>query len=274
MMLVTPVVQAQPGRVLTVDQAQRTGPSGPYRLLGLQPELSLTFSIGYFDEIRSQGSDWFRERLQIDIQRDGELLPVRIATLQDVSYRSSDETVRMRVTIERPDKRSFVSGEYSISIDLSPILMIVLSDDLSRRSGPPATQSVRLLIQEVVTREQQIEFHNREGNRHMRAANLPEAIKHFEQSLRIEPDQPQPTGALGVSYFGLRRYNDAIRLLEGALPAWLRMPEQRGNPIPGTLAAAYIEVGREEDAVRTLRASGHDDDAIRSRIEALRKAAK
>jgi tetratricopeptide (TPR) repeat protein len=255
--------------VVAVDQAQKTDEFGMYSLLGPQPQLALWFWVGYDEETRANGLDWFRERMRVDVQRNGSSIAVHLPTLQDGWYNSSDETVRLRVDIKRADGLPFIPGEYRITIDLSPILALVKSGDRLLRSGLPAQQAARVRIQEVVTREQQIEFHNREGSRHRRDGDTTAAIRHFQESLRVEPDQFQALSALGVLYVHLKRYRDAIPLLERALPWYLKLRERRGG-VPELLAAAYLAIGRDADAVRVLRSVGYTDAAIAERVERLR----
>ena len=68
--------------------------------------------------------------------------------------------------------------------------------------------------------------------------NNPEAMQHFEQSLRINRHQPEVLSSLGVFYLGLGRVEDAFSVLREALELEPRFEDAHYN-----LGNTYLALG-------------------------------
>ena len=110
------------------------------------------------------------------------------------------------------------------------------------------------------------------------AAKQPEqAAASFKEALRLAPDAPECMNALAWIYATspqaeLRNGAEAVRLAEQAC----QLSQRQKTAVLDTLAAAYAEAGRFEDAVKTTEelraraAAAHDTntvDTARQRLE-------
>ena len=82
------------------------------------------------------------------------------------------------------------------------------------------------------------------GNVLMKTGRYPEAIKQFEQVLKIGPDHPDPHNNLGVLFLRTGRYPEAIKQFEQALKIDSSNPVTHNN-----FGVALVESGRPPEAI-------------------------
>ena len=82
------------------------------------------------------------------------------------------------------------------------------------------------------------------GNVLMKTGRYPEAIKQFEQVLKIGPDHPDPHNNLGVLFLRTGRYPEAIKQFEQALKIDSSNPVTHNN-----FGVALVESGRLPEAI-------------------------
>ena len=121
------------------------------------------------------------------------------------------------------------------------------------------------------------------GSAYLANKRVQPAAVNFKEALRLAPDTPECMNALAWIYATspqaeLRNGPEAVRLAEGAC----KITQRRKTAILDTLAAAYAEAGRFDEAVKTteelhaLALSAHETnmvDTARQRLE-LYKAGK
>jgi tetratricopeptide (TPR) repeat protein len=110
------------------------------------------------------------------------------------------------------------------------------------------------------------------------AAKRPEeALTHYKEAMRLAPDSPQCLNALAWMYAtsakaAIRNGTEAVRLAERAA----QITQRQNTQLLDTLAAAYAEAGRFDEAVKTteeihaLAISTHDTgmaETARQRLE-------
>ena len=88
-----------------------------------------------------------------------------------------------------------------------------------------------------------------------------EAMEHFEQSLRINGQQPEVLSSLGVFYLELGRVQDSLSTLQKALELEPRLEDARYN-----LGNTYLQIGNAREAVvqyqRALEINPDDTEAL------------
>ena len=138
---------------------------------------------------------------------------------------------------------------------------------------------------EVVVKAEPEDAHARYtlGSAYLANKRLQQAAANFKEALRLAPDTPECMNALAWIYATspqaeLRNGPEAVRLAEGAC----KITQRQRVAILDTLAAAYAETGRFDEAVKTteelgaLAVAAHDTntvDTARQRLE-LYKAGK
>jgi tetratricopeptide (TPR) repeat protein len=92
----------------------------------------------------------------------------------------------------------------------------------------------------------------------------PEAMQHFEQSLRINRQQPEVLSSLGAFYLDLGRADDSIALLKEALEIEPRLEDAYYN-----LGNTYLALGRAAPALthyqRALEIAPDDIEALNNK---------
>ena len=115
------------------------------------------------------------------------------------------------------------------------------------------------------------------GSACLATKRLEQALANFKEALRLAPDTPECMNALAWIYAtspqpGLRNGAEAVRLAEAAC----KITKRQQTATLDTLAAAYAEAGRFDEAIKTteeiraLAISAHDTntvDTARQRLE-------
>jgi tetratricopeptide (TPR) repeat protein len=107
------------------------------------------------------------------------------------------------------------------------------------------------------------------GSAHLSAKRLAQAVVNFKEALRLAPDAPECLNALAwiqatSPQAEFRNGSEAVRLAEAAC----RITKRQQTGILDTLAAAYAEAGRFDEAIKTteeiraLAAAAHDTNAV------------
>lgn len=85
------------------------------------------------------------------------------------------------------------------------------------------------------------------------AGRASEALPWFQDALRLDPTNDRTNLMLGIVYFFLERYGEAVEAMSRGLAGNLgRIPQLMGRPV---LAATYAELGRPQDAERERSAA-------------------
>jgi tetratricopeptide (TPR) repeat protein len=107
------------------------------------------------------------------------------------------------------------------------------------------------------------------GSAHLSAKRLAQAVVNFKEALRLAPDAPECLNALAwiqatSPQAEFRNGSEAVRLAEAAC----RITKRQQTGILDTLAAAYAEAGRFDEAIKTteeiraLAAAANDTNAV------------
>ena len=86
------------------------------------------------------------------------------------------------------------------------------------------------------------------GSRYLMDANYQEAIKEFQQALKLQPEDPDLNYYLGTSYYSLEEYQNAIDYLHRA---WEKKPDD--DEINYYLGASHYSLANYEDAINYLK---------------------
>ena len=88
-----------------------------------------------------------------------------------------------------------------------------------------------------------------------------EAMEHFEQSLRINNQQPEVLSSLGVFYLELGRVQDSLSILQKAIELEPRLEDAHYN-----LGNTYLQIGKASEALvhyqRALEINPDDTEAL------------
>ena len=95
--------------------------------------------------------------------------------------------------------------------------------------------------------------HTNLGSALMSQGKFDEAITHYQEAIRIDPDDPKPTNNLAWARATLpdprlRDGEEAVNLAESAC----ELAQHKDHDLLDTLAAAYAEAGRFPEAIATL----------------------
>jgi tetratricopeptide (TPR) repeat protein len=88
------------------------------------------------------------------------------------------------------------------------------------------------------------------GEESLKNEKLDEAITHFQQALRSEPDYTEAHNSMGVALFKKGRIPEAIEYYQQALRLKPDYPEAHNN-----LGSALVDVGRLQEAIEQFKQS-------------------
>jgi Flp pilus assembly protein TadD len=90
-------------------------------------------------------------------------------------------------------------------------------------------------------------LHNNEGMAYLHIGQLDEAVRAFEQAVRLAPSDVKFWANLGGAYGNMGRYEKSVSALRKALEIAPDSTELRKN-----LAVTYMRMGAYEEALSTL----------------------
>lgn len=120
---------------------------------------------------------------------------------------------------------------------------------------------------------QWVRYHMERGNGAYDGKEYEEAERHYRETLKKEPELPQPAFNIGNSLFRRDRYDEAIREFDAAAGKTVD-PAQKASAFYNT-GNAHLKSGRYQDAVnsyaQSLRLRPDDQDAKYNLSYALEK---
>ena len=261
--------------ILTLDKAAPGSLPGRTKLLGEQPELHFRIGLGNAGQGAVFGIRSLPATLDVRITSGGENVEIE----RDVAFEpavspvslSPDESVRVRIVVRARDRSPFSAGQYAVAFDMRRFLATLSGESGAPWVGRGKRQETRwLTIASIETDEDRAVFHEVEGNFSLGDGRPQDAIRHFEEVLRIRPDSWHPRASLGAAYLRVGRFAEAAAAFEQSMPGWAKVRSHVGDFVPNGLASAYLRLGRAEHATRVLHQIGLSEEAVQERIQHLR----
>lgn len=261
----------------TIDRSSTTDTPGEHIFLGPQRSLLVEISLQNFEGPPVAGLANLMERLRIQVQKDGRVIDVRT----EGAFRDEHgvgpllgrgENIQAKLVITPNDGSAFDVGTYAVTISLAEVIRALQLENGERWIGRVKEfESRRIVIKNPVTANDYITFYTTEGNYHLGLRDYPRAILYLEPLIRLKPDDWRSLAALGEAYLQTKQYRDAVVVLARAFPEWMRNADRRAaNLLPNNLARSYLALGRDADALQTLRAAGLSEREASDRVNQLR----
>jgi tetratricopeptide (TPR) repeat protein len=220
--------------------------------------------------------------LEQEFPHDPEILFMATHVYSDLSARSSQELMEVspdsplvvEINAEKFEKQGDwrkAIAEYRILLEREPqmpgihyrIGQIILTLPASATSNDEARKEFE---QELKVYPQNAGAEYFLGELARKGGHLPQAIEHYKNATKLNAGLPEPYFGLGRCLLDSDRAADAVGPLETAA----RMAP--GNPtIHFTLAHAYQELGRKEDAAREFALQKSTSEKIQQNTETVKR---
>jgi len=220
--------------------------------------------------------------LESEFPHDPEILFMAVHVFSDLSARSSQELMDVapdsplvvEINAEKFEKQGDwkkAIAEYRVLLQRAPqmpgiharIGQIILTMPATAASSDEARREFE---QELKVYPQNAGAEYFLGELARKAGNLPQAIEHYSNATRLNPDLPEPHFGLGRCLLDSGRAAEAVAPLETAARL------SPGNPtIHFSLAHAYQQLGRKDDAAREFALQKSASEKIQHNTETVKR---
>jgi Flp pilus assembly protein TadD len=243
-------------------------------LLDTQNELTLSTSLDNSEGPGVWGVLTAMPRLKVTIAAGKAAIPIQVTTrLSDppmgVALKPG-EGMRMEMILRRTDKQPFAPGSYTVTLHRSEALKALTFENGAKWTGRSnSLDTLTVTIRDVSTPEHRLAYLDSKGNQEFGRGNYKAAIPLLEQLVGMAPERWHPHFVLGSAYMHVGRPQDAVAQWQLALPQAMRLPGDEKVYVGTALARTYLRLNRRDDAVKTLRSIGLNDQQIAARVKEL-----
>jgi hypothetical protein len=205
---------------------------------------------------------------QPSIRLDGESFRTPLSGPDKVRV-DGERGVRLFLRLRPANGERFAAGTYQIDVAMQPPLAAFYDAEGQPWSGPPIAARTTLTVvmnKPLSTQERVLQAMTEGSFAAFEEGNWAGAAAAYRRAVALAPGNDDAKSMLATSYLRLKRYREAITLLEEILPR-RRGPRGEG----GALVLAYMGLGDEVNAARVLQAEGFSSEQAAVRIAEVRE---
>jgi len=170
--------------------------------------------------------------------------------MDDINLLEPEAHIEMFCTLRRADNQEFDYGEYRLMVSVTELIDRLKFEDQVKWWGRAGREfQVPFTIFEIQTLEDLKAYYEVEGSYAYSRQQYMKALEHYQKLIEVDPTDIHGYSGLGAVYLQLKQFKEAARALEKVLP---HVADER-TLVPYSLAYAYVAIGDEEKAIKTLK---------------------